>query len=83
MELPDDVLKIIKEFSQPITRPDWRKMHIMTFDKFYKNLLPYHIVRYKVDDGVIHLVCMRNIHMKVLVRKKEMSIIVMERVFWP
>lgn len=25
MELPDDVLKIIKEYSQPITRPDWRQ----------------------------------------------------------
>ncbi len=80
MELPDDVLKIIKEFSQPITRSDWRKMHIMTFDKFYKNLLPYHIVRYKVDDGVMHLVCMRNIYMKVLVHNKEMNIVIMERV---
>jgi len=25
MELPDDILNIIKEYSQPITRPDWRK----------------------------------------------------------
>ena len=25
MELPDDVLKIIKEYSMPITRSDWRK----------------------------------------------------------
>ena len=25
MELPDDILKIIKEYSQPLTRPDWRK----------------------------------------------------------
>ena len=83
MELPEDVLRIIKAYAQPITRPDWRKLHIMTFDKFYKNLLPYNLVRYKVDDGVMHLVCMRNIHMQVLVCKKEMSILVMERVFWP
>ena len=83
MELPDDVVKIIKEFSQPITKPNWRNMHIMTFDKFYKNLLPYNVVRYKVDDGVMHLVCMRNIYMQVLVQKKEMSIVVMERVFLP
>ena len=83
MELPDDVVKIIKEFSQPITKPNWRNMHIMTFDKFYKNLLPYNVVRYKVDDGVMHLVCMRNIHMQVLIQKKQMSIVVMERVFWP
>jgi len=25
MELPYDVLKIIKEYSQPLTRPDWRQ----------------------------------------------------------
>lgn len=28
MQLPDDVLNIIKEFSQPMTRPDWRTLHI-------------------------------------------------------
>jgi hypothetical protein len=25
MELPDDILNIIKEYSKPITRPDWRE----------------------------------------------------------
>ena len=25
MELPDDILNIIKEYSRPITRADWRK----------------------------------------------------------
>jgi hypothetical protein len=25
MELPDDVLNLIKEYAQPLTRPDWRK----------------------------------------------------------
>ena len=24
MELPEDVIKIIKEYSMPITRPDWK-----------------------------------------------------------
>jgi hypothetical protein len=36
MELPDDVLKIIKEYSMPITRPDWRK-------GCYYNRFPYKI----------------------------------------
>ena len=27
MELPDDVLTIIKDFSRPMTRPDWKTMH--------------------------------------------------------
>ena len=39
MELPDDVLVIIKEYSQPITRADWRTLHKMPFhvykDDFY------------------------------------------------
>jgi hypothetical protein len=25
MELPDDILRIIKEYSQPLTRPDWEE----------------------------------------------------------
>jgi len=29
MELPEDVLQIIKEYSRPLTRPDWKKMHHM------------------------------------------------------
>ena len=34
MYFPKDVIIIIREFSQPITRPDWRKLHIMTTHKF-------------------------------------------------
>jgi len=29
-ELPDDVLHLIKQFSQPLTRPDWRTLHKLT-----------------------------------------------------
>ena len=29
MELPEDVIQIIKEFSMPMTRPDWRTLHRM------------------------------------------------------
>ena len=36
MELPQDLLPLIKEFSMPITRPDWRSIHIMTLD-VYRN----------------------------------------------
>lgn len=37
MELPDDVLRIIKEYSMPISRPDWRQ-------GCYFNRHPYKIV---------------------------------------
>ena len=29
MELPEDVIKIIKEYSMPVTRADWRNLHKM------------------------------------------------------
>ena len=35
MELPDDVLAIIKDFSRPLTRPDWRTLHRMTSFSFH------------------------------------------------
>jgi len=28
--IPDDIVKIIKEFSRPLTRPDWRTIHKFT-----------------------------------------------------
>jgi hypothetical protein len=33
MELPDDILKLIKEYSAPVSRPDWRKG--AAFNRFY------------------------------------------------
>lgn len=38
MELPDDVLGLIRDFSRPITRPDWRGLHRMTSYKFHINI---------------------------------------------
>ena len=39
MNLPDDVIAIIKEYSQPVTRPDWRKLHIMPSYAFHSAIL--------------------------------------------
>jgi hypothetical protein len=33
MELPDDILMYIKEYSKPLTRPDWRKG--AAFNRYY------------------------------------------------
>jgi len=38
MELPDDVLAQIKEFSRPITHPGWRGLHLMTAYRFHINI---------------------------------------------
>jgi hypothetical protein len=39
MELPDDILKQVREFSRPITRPDWRRLRKMTSYHFHKAIL--------------------------------------------
>jgi len=39
MELPDDILKQVREFSRPITRPDWRHLHKMTSYHFHRAIL--------------------------------------------
>jgi hypothetical protein len=38
MELPDDVLHIIRDFSRPVTRPDWRELQRMSIYKFYRDI---------------------------------------------
>jgi len=47
LELPDDIMRIIKEYAMPLTRPDWRNLHIMPQDD-YHSLLLHHILLYSV-----------------------------------
>ena len=51
MELPDDVLKIISQYSKPVTRPDWRHLHAMCDFKFLIGLKPYEKYRCKTIYG--------------------------------
>jgi hypothetical protein len=39
MELPDDVLGIIRDFSRPITRPDWRTLHRFVSEQLHFNIV--------------------------------------------
>ena len=41
MELPEDVVQIIREYSKPVTRPDWRTLHKMPFIKYKENVILY------------------------------------------
>ena len=38
MDLPDDVHELIREYARPITRPDWRTLHIMPTLRFHQIL---------------------------------------------
>jgi len=35
MELPDDILSLVREFTRPLTRPDWRSLHRMPSYRFH------------------------------------------------
>ena len=35
MELPDDILLLVRDFSRPVTRPDWRTLHRMPAYRFH------------------------------------------------
>ena len=35
MELPHDIVLLIREFSRPLTRPDWRTMKRMSLLRFH------------------------------------------------
>ena len=39
MELPEDVLRLIKEYSMPVTRHDWRTMNRMPQKKYIYEFL--------------------------------------------
>lgn len=38
MQLPDDVLAIIRDYSKPLTRPDWRTLKPLSGHLFYHGL---------------------------------------------
>ena len=47
LELPDDILRIIKEYSMPITRHDWRSLHKMTQNQFIRDYNIEFMTRYR------------------------------------
>jgi len=47
MELPDDVLRIIREYSRPVTNPNWKQLHKMTLDKFGTQLFAHCRTHYR------------------------------------
>ena len=70
LHLPDDILQIIKEYAKPLTRPDWRTLHKMTDDELYRRLLPFTLVRVRIDDCIIHLMGIRQLVFKLHVYAK-------------
>jgi hypothetical protein len=83
MELPDDVLAIIKDFSRPVTRPDWRQVHRYTNEQYYDDLYRRHIIRFTIRDTVTHIICIRNIELNLYVTNKEMNMTLANRTVWP
>jgi len=38
MELPDDILLLVRDFTRPVTRPDWRTLHRMPAYHFHMSV---------------------------------------------
>ena len=54
MELPDDVLTIIKDYARPVTRPDWRTLHKMTNQQYKNEFYMQYVKRRIVLYSCIH-----------------------------
>ena len=39
MNLPSNALILIREYSRPVTRPDWRKLNRLPLYKLYKEIM--------------------------------------------
>lgn len=35
MEFPEDILSVVRDFSKPMTRPDWRDLHLLEAQKLH------------------------------------------------
>ena len=51
LELPDDILQLIKEYSMPITRPDWRTLHKMPYQLYETEFYFVYQKRYRHLNG--------------------------------
>ena len=55
MELPDEILGLVREFSRPVTRPDWRGLHLMPELKFLKVIAnTYNEMNLPVINSFVH-----------------------------
>jgi len=54
LELPDDVLVLIREYAQPVTRPDWRTLHKMTKQQYQNEYYMQYVKRRIVLYSCIH-----------------------------
>jgi hypothetical protein len=51
MYLPDDVIRIIKDYSMPLTRPDWKTLHKMPLQLFETEFYFIYQKRYRHLNG--------------------------------
>jgi hypothetical protein len=55
MELPDEILALVREFSRPVTRPGWRDLRRMTAYMFHRDILyKYNRMRHRGWRKVIY-----------------------------
>ena len=67
MELPEEVIGLIREFSQPITRCNWRTLHRMTENQFHMATMKHFNKQFY--DELFHINCV--VHYRYMVFKTD------------
>ena len=65
MELPDDVITIIRDYCKPMTRPDWKTLHHVTSLKLHLsvalsfnvsiNMAAIHFIKHQTSDYIYYV----------------------------
>ena len=62
MELPPEIVSIIKEYSMPLTKANWRTLHKMTESQFHGVLIVQYATEYtEIDDFYFYTICIKHI----------------------
>ena len=77
MELPKEILEIIKEYSMPVTRGDWREIHTYTMERFesdldkaYNKTISREYGYYYADDNIVIIPSHYILYLRALIHSR-------------
>jgi hypothetical protein len=62
MELPEDVLQLIREYSKPMTHPNWRNRQWICVGDLYKDILQKDIITTPIRRIMLYQQFIINVH---------------------
>ena len=83
MEFPLEIKEIIREYSKPLTRPDWRRLHKYTLDRLeddinnaYDKTINNDSGYYYQDDNIVIIPSQYILYLRVLLHTRNGSKII-------